>query len=181
MLEQYPHNYWEQEIAVGDILLFRFPTTEVYPDCDAPKRRPCLVVKTGCYGTQNLVELAYGTSAYGFSNRGCEVIVRQSEGISKAGLTRPTRFTLNRRLIVSPAHSGFEFATHGDPRIGRLDQALTDRLHSLLARTLPEFDNAAIHHRTLWDEQCNLVHDSHAVVDRHCALLPSQVMVGGKE
>ncbi len=168
---------WQQDIAIGDIVLFRFPTTE--KEGVAPKRRPCLVLETARIGGQRFVKIAYGSSAYGSSNRGREVIVRHDDSIAAAGLNRPSRFTLNRCLTVSLAHPGFEVATHGAPRIGRLDAALMERLHKLRAWMHAQADIAADHRRARKDDRRRWQDEGRMAAERNRALLQGQAQVGG--
>lgn len=178
MFDHNPHD-WQQDIAIGDIVLFRFPVTE--PDGEAPKRRPCLVLETSRLGGQGFVKLAYGTSANGAANRGREVIIRQEDSIATAGLNRPTRFTANRTLIVSLVNSGFETATHGDPRIGRLDPALMERLHALRARMHAQADIAADHRRARQNERRRWWQKGRAAAERNGALLQGKTIAGGAQ
>lgn len=145
MFDQTFQSTWQDDIAIGDIVLFRFPTSE--PDGEAPKRRPCLVIEIPRLGGQRYVKIAYGTSSCGDANRGEEVIVKQTEGLAAAGLNRPTRFVGSRTLLVSVHHPGFTAADH-DPRIGRLDPALMERLQEVRARLHAQADIAAEHRRT---------------------------------
>ena len=147
MFDHTPQSRWKDGVALGDILLFRFPTTEDQPDGEAPKRRPCLVLETPSISDHRFVWLAYGTSADGPSNRGREVLVKRAEGLTEAGLYHPTRFVGNRTLLLSLDHPGFEAAEYGDPRIGRLDAGLQERMHAVRARMHAEAHITAEHHR----------------------------------
>lgn len=171
-----PHD-WKQDLAIGDVVLFRFPTTET--DGEAPKRRPCLVLETPRLGGQCFAKLAYGSSAYGASNRGREVLVRQAPSIATAGLNRPSRFTLNRSLVVSLAHPGFEAETHGDPRIGLLDERLMERLHALRAQMQADADIAADHRRARREERHRWRAEGRAAAQHNRALLQGRAVAGG--
>ena len=51
---------WQQDLAPGDVVLYRFPTTEDLPDGEAPKMRPCLVLDTPRLAGKSFAKLAYG-------------------------------------------------------------------------------------------------------------------------
>lgn len=172
---------WQQEIAIGDVVLFRFPTTEDLPEDEKPKRRPCLVLETPRLGAQRFAKLAYGSSAYGASNRGREVIIRQPASIAATGLNRPSRFTLNRTLTVSLAHPSFEADTYGDPRIGQLDPALMERLHALRARMHAQADIAADHRRTRRNERRRWRAEGREAAARNRHLMQSRAVTGGAQ
>ena len=172
---------WQQDLAPGDVVLYRFPTTEDLPDGEAPKMRPCLVLDTPRLAGKSFAKLAYGSSAYGKSNRGREVIVRQAPSIAEAGLNRPSRFTLARTLLVSLDHPGFEAETHGDPRIGRLDEGLMERLHALRARMQAEADIAADHRRARREERHRWQAKGQAAARHNRALLQGRAVAGGAQ
>ena len=169
---------WQPDLATGDVVLFRFPTTEDLPEGEAPKMRPCLVLDTPRLAGKSFAKLAYGSSAYGKSNRGREVIVRQPESIATAGLNRPSRFSLNRSLLVSLDHPGFEAETHGDPRIGRLDEGLMERLHALRARMQAEADIAADHRRARREERRRWQAEGREAAWHNRALLQGRAVAG---
>ena len=127
----------------GDVVLFRFPLAEEDDEPGAPKRRPCLVLDTLTAGDERFVEIAYGTSADTRANRGYEVIVKQPAARATAGLSKPTRFVCARRIIVHVNHSGFHGRTKGPQIIGRLDEALLERMNAIRARIQAEADIAA--------------------------------------
>lgn len=178
MFDQPTQDIWQQDIAIGDVVLFQFPTTEDLPEGETPKRRPCLVVETPRLAGQYFAKLAYGSSAYGASNRGREVFIRQPASIATAGLNRPSRFTLNRCLVVSLAHHGFESDRHGDPRIGLLDPALMERLHALRARMHAEADISADHRRARQDERRRWRVEGREAVERNRDLMHRQNLAG---
>ncbi len=130
----------------GDVVLCRFPLAEGDDEPGAPKRRPCLELDTLTKGEERFVEIAYGTSADTRANRGYEVIVKHSAAREAAGLSKPTRFVCARRIIVHVSHSGFHGRTKGPQIIGRLDDALLERMNAVRARIKAEADIAA-HYR----------------------------------
>ncbi|MBY6155931.1 type II toxin-antitoxin system PemK/MazF family toxin [Pseudooceanicola nitratireducens] len=127
----------------GDVVLFRFPLAEEDDEPGPPKRRPCLVLDTMTKGDEHFVEIAYGTSADTRANRGYEVIVKQTAARATAGLSKPTRFVCARRIIVHVNHSGFYGRAKGPHIIGRLDEALMERMNAVRARMQAEADIAA--------------------------------------
>ncbi|SIS85945.1 hypothetical protein SAMN05421759_104364 [Roseivivax lentus] len=137
------------DLLRGDVVLFRFPLAEEDDEPGAPKRRPCLVLDTLTKGDDRFVEIAYGTSADTRANRGYEVIVKQPAARATAGLSKPTRFVCARRIIVHVNHSGFHGRAKGPHIIGRLDEALLERMNAVRARIQAEADIAAYY----WEEQ----------------------------
>lgn len=127
----------------GDVVLFRFPLAEEDDEPGAPKRRPCLVLDNLSRREERFVEIAYGTSADTRANRGYEVIVKQPAARETAGLSKPTRFVCARRIIVHVNHRGFDGRTKGPQIIGRLDEALLERMNAVRARIQAEADIAA--------------------------------------
>ena len=138
---------WTMSLQRGDVVLFRFPVSADDDSLDVPKRRPCLVLDTFLQGQDRFVELAYGTSSKGRANRGYEVIVRQPQSQAVAGLTKSTRFVCARRITVHIRNAGFDHSDEAtSPVIGRLDEALTERMNAVHARFQAEAAIAA-HYR----------------------------------
>jgi hypothetical protein len=179
MFDQTQPYDWQQDLDLGDVVLFRFPTTEDLPEGEAPKMRPCLVIDTPRLGERRFASLAYGSSAYGKSNRGREVLVRQAPSIVIAGLNRPSRFTLTRTLLVSLDNPGFEAEKRSDPRIGRLDEGLMARLHALRARMQAEAGIAAEHRRAKREERRRWQAEGRAAAQHNRALLRGRTVAGG--
>lgn len=179
MFDQTQLHDWRQDLVLGDVVLFRFPTTEDLPEGEAPKRRPCLVLDTPQLGDRRFAKLAYGSSAYGSANRGYEILVRQAPSITMAGLNRPSRFTLKRVLLVSLDNPGFEAEKYGDSRIGHLDESLMERLHALRARMQAEADIAADHLRAKREERRRWKAEGLEAAKRNRDLLQGRASVGG--
>lgn len=130
-------------LGVGDVVTFDFP----YPD-GGSKTRACIVLhedpKTG-----ELI-VAYGTSSLGLRGHAehalilCEPCV-----LAQAGLHRPTRFQLDRRIRVSPDDPRFRVRQRcGTARLGRLPAWLRLQLperHARLHRHSPTAERAGIH------------------------------------
>lgn len=119
---------WAADVAPGDIVLFRFP---VAAGSGIVKRRPCLVVDRKTVGGDDLLDIAYGTTAKSRANRGYELHVSFDEDLQHAGIAQPTRFVCARRVLVSPTHRGFDPWRDTDPHIGRLSPDLMPRLDDL--------------------------------------------------
>ncbi len=144
----------------GDVVLFRFPVADSTDQEEPPKRRPCLVLDVRRRGAECFVELAYGTSSDGRANRGYEVIVKHPKSRARAGLNKPTRFVCARRIIVNVKSSGFccpDGAT--PPLIGRLDDALMERMNAIRARIQAEADIAAHYREERRRERARWAHE----------------------
>lgn len=176
MFDQPQQSDWQDDIAIGDIVLFRFPIRK--PDGEAPKRRPCVVLEVLCLGGWTFVCLAYGTSSSGNANRGRELIVKQPEGLAAAGLNRPTRFIGARNIFVSVNHAGFKADGNDDPRIGRLEAGMMERLHEIRARLHAHADIAAEHRRTRRAERHRWRQEGHEAAARNRVLLQGHTLVG---
>lgn len=156
-----PATGWLTNLLRGDIVLFRFPVCDDVDKIDTPKRRPCLVLDTFQRGQDRFVELAYGTSSRGRANRGYELIVRQPQSQTVAGLTKPTRFVCARRITVSVNNPGFGYPTEEiSPVIGSLDEALMERMRALRARIQAEADIAARYREERHAEQARWAHEA---------------------
>ncbi|HHX88291.1 MAG TPA: hypothetical protein GX700_00740 [Paracoccus sp.] len=104
-------------LCPGTIVSFRFPLGEG----EGPsKTRPCLVIGSSTADGTPRITLAYGTSADSDSNRGLDLALAEPADWMAAGLHRPTRFVLMRRITVGPDDPGFNFHRRGGPVIGVL-------------------------------------------------------------
>jgi hypothetical protein len=176
MFDETHQSDWQDDIAIGDIVLFRFPISK--PDGEAPKRRPCVVLEVLCLGGWTFVCLAYGTTSSGNANRGRELIVKQPEGLAAAGLNRPTRFIGARNIIVSVNHAGFRADGNDDARIGRLDAELMERLHEIRARLHAHADIAAENSRTRRAERQRWRQEGLAAAERNGNFLRQRALAG---
>jgi mRNA-degrading endonuclease toxin of MazEF toxin-antitoxin module len=113
-------------VAPGDIVLFRFPVAEGHGS-GIIKRRPCLVVNRKTVGGDDLIDIAYGTTAKSRANRGFELHISHDDDLEQAGIAQPTRFVCARRVLVSPLHRSFDPLRDADPHIGRLSPGLMPR------------------------------------------------------
>lgn len=113
----------------GTIVAFRFPLGEGE---GRAKTRPCLVIGTsqGKNGEPR-VTIAYGTSAGSQSNRGLDLEVAEPDACKAAGLRRPTRFVLARRVTVPLSDPGLDRRRAGSPVIGVLAPAAMITLRKL--------------------------------------------------
>jgi hypothetical protein len=75
--------------------------------------------------------VAYGTSRRTRANTGFEIRMNQEASLQKAGLHRPTRFTMSRMRIL-PLDMRFFSCSDDTPVLGYLDDGLLDRLNSTL-------------------------------------------------
>ena len=106
------------------------------------KTRPCLVIAAtpGKEGAP-LVTIAYGTSAGSHSNRGLDLELPEPDDYKAAGLQRPTRFVLMRRVTVPASDLGLNGRKAGSPVIGSLPPSAMITLRRLtrsLGKTLTE-------------------------------------------
>lgn len=119
---------WADNLRPGDILAFRFPHGEAD---DSVKSRPCVVLAVQNMAEDIDVTVAYGTTATSAANRGLELWLRDGADWQAAGLRRPTRFVLARRLTVPSIDPRFDFGASNDPMIGRLPDHALSRLAQL--------------------------------------------------
>lgn len=105
----------------GTIVAFRFPLGEGE---GRVKTRLCLVIARtlGKDGAPRIT-IAYGTSAGSQSNRGLDLEVAEPDAYKAAGLRRPTRFVLTRRVTVPASDPGLDRRRAGSPVIGILAPA----------------------------------------------------------
>lgn len=114
----------------GTIVALRFPLGEGE---GRAKARPCLVIATttGADGAPRIT-IAYGTSSRTQSNRGLDLALSDPDHCQAAGLRRPTRFVLARRITVSPSDPALECGRTGSPVIGALPPSATIQLRGLV-------------------------------------------------
>jgi hypothetical protein len=116
----------------GAVVSCYFPLTED-PNKPGPVARPALVVQVFLDRIDRRWKavLAYGTSRRTRANSGFEIRMNREDSLKRAGLHRPTRFTLSRMRIL-PLEPGF-FALHNDtPVLGYLEDSLISRLDNTL-------------------------------------------------
>ncbi len=116
----------------GAVVSCFFPLTES-PDEPGPVARPALVVQVffDRIDMRWKAVLAYGTSRRTRANTGFEVRMNREDSLKKAGLHRPTRFTLSRMRIL-PLEQGFFSFSEGTPVLGYLEDGLIARLDKTL-------------------------------------------------
>lgn len=125
---------WRDQLAHGDIVLFRFPLSDGSENTPL-KARPCVVLDIETIGETRYALVAYGTTSRRRSNVGEEIHVRKREAYTAAGLDRPTRFIGARRVLVPMTHSGFVSRPGTDsPVIGRLTGTEFERLNAVRGR-----------------------------------------------
>lgn len=121
---------WADQLRPGDILAFRFPHGEAD---QGTKIRPCVVLAVQRLANSVHVTLAFGTTATGPANRGLDLSLCDKTDWQTAGLHRPTRFVLARRLTVSSIDLRFDLGAPNDPMIGRVPDHALNRLAQLIA------------------------------------------------
>ena len=134
---------WQDHMAHGDIVSFRFPLAEEV-EGESPKARPCVVLDIERIGDRRYALLAYGTTSRRPSNVGYEIRIRKRDDYAAVGLNEPTKFVGRRRLLVPLAHRGFAICLAiGSPVLGSLDGAPLKRLNAVRGRIHAERDIAA--------------------------------------
>lgn len=134
---------WQDHVAAGDIVSFRFPLAEDASTAQ-PKARPCLILDIEIIGGERYAVLAYGTTSHRRSNVGYEVHVRRRDEYVSAGLDEPTRFVGARRLLVPLTHRGFAICRNtGSAVLGRLDGEPFEAMNAVRGRIHAERDIAA--------------------------------------
>lgn len=108
---------WAAALRPGTTVLFRFPPGEGMGEV---KTRPCLVIAVAQTDRDAKITVAYGTTAASMANRGLELDLSDPADCSAAGLHRPTRFVLSRRITVASTDPAFRLSPPGTPVIGRL-------------------------------------------------------------
>lgn len=124
-------------LTVGDLVAFKFPFTN-----GAHKTRICAVVAV-CPETSEVV-LAYGTGNLRFKADVAHALaVFRDADCRAAGLHKPTRFQVDRRIRLSGDDPRFRVhRAKGTAKVGQLSPAMTDRLCELYRR-LPPVSRAA--------------------------------------
>lgn len=117
----------------GAVVSCYFPLTE-NPNNPGPVARPALVVQVFFDRLDRSWKavLAYGTSRRTRANSGFEVRMNREDSLQRAGLHRPTRFTLSRMRILPLDRVFFAFS-NDTPVLGYLDDGLIERLDNTLA------------------------------------------------
>lgn len=132
------HNSWATSCVPGTIVSFRFPQGE---NGQSGKARPCLVIGINTASNDMRLTLAYGTTAETDANRGFDLHLSERAAWRKAGVHRPTRFVLARRLTIAIDDLRFDCGPAGNPIIGRLPSAQLSQLADLLRILGPLLDN----------------------------------------
>ena len=135
---------WQDALAVGDIVLFRFPMTAAEEAAGRPPMRPCLVLEVERRGAAPRMVLVPGTSRQTRAVSAYEIAVRDADEIVKAGLRGPYRFRAQMPLSVSLDNP--QLRTGGgeaSPVIGRLTDLSRERMQGVRARLHAEHDIAA--------------------------------------
>ena len=130
-------------LGVGDVVTFDFP----YPD-GGTKTRACLILHADPETGELIV--VYGTSSLDLRGQpDHKLILRDRAVMAQAGLHRPTRFQLDRRIRVAPDDPRFRVSQRcGTSRLGRLPAWLRLQLpdrHARLHRHSPSTERSGIH------------------------------------
>lgn len=126
---------WQQEIAVGDIVLFRFPMFDPTDRSEA-RPRPCLVSDVAVYHGATFVELVPGLPGAPLEPKETEIVADWTALIACAqdenGLMH---FPVRKATRFDATHPGFVGDPDGgSPHIGRLHGTAREQLELLRAR-----------------------------------------------
>ena len=122
-----------QTLKKGAVVSCFFPLSES-PHDPGPVARPALVVMTFFDRVDRIWKavLAYGTSQLTRANMGFEIRMNREDSLARAGLHRPTRFTLSRMRILPLERRFFSCSETGTPVLGHIDDELITRLDRTL-------------------------------------------------
>lgn len=109
--------HWAAAARPGDIAMFRFPLSE---SGASGKARPCLIIAVEACSSGLRLTLAYGTSSPTDANRGWDLAIGDPHEAAQAGLRRPTRFVLGRRITVAGDDPRFDCGGNGTALVGSL-------------------------------------------------------------
>lgn len=131
-----PASDWRASIAIGDIICWPLGTGAERGDGIA------LVVDIETIGGWRVLTVAPGIDDVAQPVRAGTLRIVRLDEVRNAGLAKPVRFELGRRVSLAPQHPGLSVDA-GSPVVGHLcEQALT-RLHAERARIHALHDIAA--------------------------------------
>jgi len=116
-------------VTRGAVVYCKFPLAE-NPDLPGPTFRPCLILRTfrDIDTGEWMCILAYGTSRTTRANIGLEIKVSEPDELVRAGLDKPTRFTLSRMRILPLRRPFLFYYKNRSPVAGYID---TDKLRRI--------------------------------------------------
>lgn len=126
---------WQQQIAVGDIVLFHFPMFDP-ADRSAARPRPCLVSDVAVHYGATFIELVPCLADAPLEPSETEIVADWSSFIAEAQGGDPlTHFPTRRAARVDSTHLGFVCEPDGSsPVVGRLHGSALEHLELLRAR-----------------------------------------------
>ena len=127
---------WLDDVTPGDVLLFAKPS--LYGEEEqSPEPIAHLVFDVHAIADYVFIVLAEGRSVKSMSPDSCEIHVRSDAAMEAAGLTSPTCFPMQNRIILVDEHEGYCLQASGSAVIGRLANAERARLeaHRTSAKT----------------------------------------------
>ena len=125
---------WRDVVAIGDVI--RWPLSDTASDGLA------LVVDIETIGGWRVLTVAPGVDDVAQPVRPGTLRLTRLDEVRNAGLERPVRFELGRRISVAPQHSGLSDAAES-PVVGHLCDRALERLHAERARPHALTDIAA--------------------------------------
>lgn len=130
-----PITLWQDSIAAGDIVLFRFPMFDPADRSEA-RPRPCLVSDVAIHYGITFIELVPGLPGAPLEPGDTEIVADWTSFIAAAqGDDGLTHFPARRAVRFDSTHKGFVCDPDGgSPVIGRLHGAALEHLDLLRAR-----------------------------------------------
>lgn len=121
-----PVTDWRDTIAIGDII--RWPLGSSSDDDDL-----ALVIDIEMIGGWRVLTLAPGVEDHAQPVRPGTLRLTRLDEVRDAGLLKPIRFELGRRVSIAPQHPSLAVSTQS-PVIGHLCDRALERLHGARAR-----------------------------------------------
>lgn len=120
-----PVTDWRENIAIGDII--RWPLD------DSADGGLALIIDIEMIGGWRVLTLAPGVADHAQLVRPGTLRLTRLDEVRDAGLLRPIRFELGRRICVAPQHPSLAVSA-GSPVVGHLCDRALERLHIKRAR-----------------------------------------------
>lgn len=144
---------WRDDIAIGDII--RWPLAANSDDSDGL----ALVIDIETIGNWQVLTVAPGIDDVAQPVRPGTLRLTRLDEVRDAGLMKPVRFELARRISIAPQHPGLANGS-ASPVVGHLCENALDRLYAERARIHALRDIAAARRS---ERRANRSHDSRTV------------------
>lgn len=126
-----PVSDWRDTIAIGDII--RWPLGSDNGDEPDASDDLALVIDIEMIGGWRVLTVAPGVEDHAQPVRPGTLRLTRLDEVRNAGLQRPIRFELGRRISIAPQHPSLAVSTQS-PVIGHLCDRALERLHRARAR-----------------------------------------------